>query len=397
MGRHNGRKNCAPGRSGGSSGGFCSGNRMISSAIIPQPLARLPWRLILLVIGIAGIGLITLYSAAGGSFQPWAMKQAMALSLFLTVAIGMSWIRESTLKGVVLPIYAAVLVMLVLVEVLGFVGKGAQRWLDLGFIRLQPSEFMKPAIVLMLARFYDLLPAGDIRKWRAIWPAALLLGIPAALILVQPDLGTCIMVVLGGLTVMFVAGVPLRLFVGGLAMLAVAAPVAYGMMHDYQRKRLLTFMDPESDPLGAGYHISQSKIAIGSGGVFGKGYLNGSQSHLDYLPEGHTDFVFATMVEEWGLFGGALLILAFGAVIRWGMKVSIHSRTRFGQLTAAGLSATIFFYVSINLMMVMGLAPVVGIPLPLVSFGGSAVMTVMICLGLLMALERQQRTGARLG
>jgi rod shape determining protein RodA len=165
-------------------------------------------------------------------------------------------------------------------------------------------------------------------------------------------------------------------------------------MHDYQRKRVLIFLTPESDPLGSGYHITQSKIAIGSGGIFGKGYLQGSQSHLDYLPEGHTDFVFSTMVEEWGFAGGLVLILAFGLVIRWGMRVSLNAKTRFAQLTAAGLTATVFFYVAINLMMVMGLAPVVGVPLPLVSYGGSAVMTVMLCIGLLMSLERQQRTGS---
>ena len=369
---------------------------MISSAIIPQPLAKLPWKLIFMVAGIGAIGLITLYSAAGGSFQPWALKQGVTFLFFLTVAIAMSWTRESTIKSLSFPIYGVVLVMLIIVEMVGFVGKGAQRWIDLGFIRLQPSEFMKPAIVLVLARFYELLPVGDIRKWRAIWPAAALIGVPWALILVQPDLGTATMVLLGGLTLMFVAGVPMRLFLGGAALIAVAAPIAYSMMHEYQRKRVLIFMDPESDPLGAGYHISQSKIAIGSGGIFGKGYLNGSQSHLDYLPEGHTDFVFATMVEEWGLIGGLILIIAFTAVIRWGMMVSVRARSRFAQLAAAGLSATIFFYVSINLMMVMGLAPVVGIPLPLVSFGGSAVMTVMICLGLLMALERQQRTTSAL-
>ena len=369
---------------------------MISSAIIPQPLAKLPWRLIILVTGIAAIGLMTQYSAAGGSVRPWALKQGVTMLFFLAVAVGMSWIRESTIKAVSFPVYGVILVMLILVEMLGFVTKGAQRWLDIGFIRLQPSEFMKPAIVLVLARFFELLPAGHIRKWLAIWPSALLIGVPAALILVQPDLGTCVMVVLGGLTVMFVAGVPMRLFLGGAAAVAVAMPIAYSMMHDYQRRRVLIFLDPESDPLGAGYHISQSKIAIGSGGIFGKGFLNGSQSHLDYLPEGHTDFAFATMVEEWGLVGGLLVILTFGAVIRWGMKVSVRSPSRFGQLAAAGLSATIFFYVSINLMMVMGLAPVVGIPLPLISFGGSAVMTVMICLGLLMALERQQRTSSKL-
>jgi rod shape determining protein RodA len=369
---------------------------MITSAIIPKPLARLPWRLIFMVAGIAGFGLLVLYSAAGGSLQPWALKQAVVFLVFLGVAVAMSWLSEATIKAVTFPLYVATLLMLIGVEALGFVGKGAQRWLDLGFIRLQPSEFMKPAIVLTLARFYELVPAGEIRKWRAVWPALLLLGIPACLILVQPDLGTCIMVVLCGVTVMFLAGLPLWLFVAPAAAIAVAAPIAYSMLHGYQRKRIDVFLDPESDPLGAGYHIAQSKIAIGSGGIWGKGFLQGSQSHLDYLPEGHTDFVFATMAEEWGLLGGVLLILAFGAVIRWGMRVSANARTRFAQLAAAGLSATIFFYVSINLMMVMGLAPVVGVPLPLVSFGGSAVMTVMLCLGLLMALERQQRTTSTL-
>jgi rod shape determining protein RodA len=369
---------------------------MILSAIIPQPLAKLPWRLIFLVAGIAGIGIITLFSAAGGSMQPWAAKQGLTFLFFLTVAIGMSWIRESTIKSLVFPAYAAIVVMLVVVEVMGFVGKGAQRWLDLGFIRLQPSEFMKPCIVLVLARFYELLPAGAIRQWRAIWPAALLIGVPWFLILVQPDLGTATMVLLSGLTVMFLAGLPMWLFLGGGGVIAAALPIVYSMMHEYQRKRVLTFLDPESDPLGAGYHITQSKIAIGSGGIWGKGYLQGSQSHLDYLPEGHTDFVFATMVEEWGLVGGILLILAFAAVVRWGMNVARNARSRFAQLSAAGLTATIFFYVTINLMMVMGLAPVVGVPLPLVSWGGSAVMTIMICLGILMALERQQRTKSTL-
>jgi rod shape determining protein RodA len=368
---------------------------MITSAIIPKPLARLPWRLIFLVAGIAMFGLIVLYSAAGGSAQPWAVKQAIIFIVFLGVAIAMSWMSESTIKSIAFPLYGVTLIMLLGVEALGFVSKGAQRWLDIGSIRLQPSEFMKPAIVLAMARFYELVPAAEIRKWRAIWPAFVLLGVPAVLILLQPDLGTCIMVLLCGLTVMFLAGLPWWLFVGPAAAIGVAAPIVYGMMHGYQRKRIDVFLDPESDPLGAGYHIAQSKIAIGSGGIWGKGFLHGSQSHLDYLPEGHTDFVFATMAEEWGLVGGVILICAFGAVIQWGMRVSNTARTRFAQLAAAGLSATIFFYVAINLMMVMGLAPVVGVPLPLVSFGGSAVMTVMLCLGLLMALERQQRTGLR--
>ena len=365
---------------------------MISSAIIPQPLARLPWRLIWLVALICTIGIVTLYSAAGGSMSPWALKQAITMVAFALLAVGISYVPESFIKQMTFPAYVVILVLLIIVEMVGFVGKGAQRWVDLGFIRLQPSEFMKPAIVLVLARFYDLLPAGDVRRWRGLWPAAALLLVPWALILIQPDLGTATMVLLGGVSVMFIAGLPMWYFLSAVGAAAVAGPILFAMMHDYQRKRVLIFMDPESDPLGAGYHISQSKIAIGSGGIWGKGYLNGSQSHLDYLPEGHTDFVFATFVEEWGLVGGALLIFAFFMVIRWGMKVSRRAKTRFGQLAAAGLTATIFFYVSINLMMVMGLAPVVGIPLPLVSFGGSAVMTVLICLGILMSFERQSRT-----
>jgi rod shape determining protein RodA len=365
---------------------------MISSAIIPQPLARLPWRLVWLVALICTIGIVTLYSAAGGSMSPWATKQGITMIAFALLAVAISYVPESFIKQMIFPGYVAILILLIVVELVGFVGKGAQRWVDLGFIRLQPSEFMKPAIVLVLARFYDLLPVGDVRRWRGLWPAALLVLVPWALILVQPDLGTATMVLLGGVSVMFIAGLPMWYFMAAAGAAAIAGPILFAMMHDYQRNRVLIFMNPESDPLGAGYHISQSKIAIGSGGIWGKGYLNGSQSHLDYLPEGHTDFVFATFVEEWGLVGGALLIFAFFMVIRWGMKVSRKAKTRFGQLAAAGLTATIFFYVSINLMMVMGLAPVVGIPLPLVSFGGSAVMTVMICLGILMSLERQSRT-----
>ena len=368
---------------------------MITSAIIPRPLARLPWRLIFLVAGIALFGLMVLYSAAGGSTQPWAMKQGAVFLFFMGVAIGMSWLREATIKAFVFPAYIAIVVMLIAVDVLGFAAKGAQRWIDLGLISLQPSEFMKPAIALTLARFYELLPAGDVRNWRGIWPALAMLGVPAFLILVQPDLGTCIMVMLCGLTVMFLAGLPIWLFAAPAAAIAVAAPIAYSMLHGYQRKRIDIFLDPESDPLGAGYHIAQSKIAIGSGGVWGKGFLNGTQSHLDYLPEGHTDFAFASLAEDWGLVGGIILILAFALVVRWGMKVAANGRTRFAQLSAAGLTACIFFYASINLMMVMGLAPVVGVPLPLISYGGSAVMTVMLCLGLLMALERQQRTQSR--
>ncbi len=302
---------------------------MISSAIIPQPLARLPWRLIFMIVGIAGIGFLTQYSAAGGSVRPWAMKQGITVLFFLSVAVGMSTIRENTIKQLAFPVFAAILIMLIIVEAVGFVGKGAQRWIDLGFIRLQPSEFMKPAIVIVLARFYELLPPSDIRKWRAIWPAVALIGVPWALILIQPDLGTATMVLLGGVAVMFIAGVPLRVFLIPAGVLGAAIPIVYQFMHGYQRKRIDIFLNPESDPLGAGYHITQSKIAIGSGGIFGKGFLHGSQSHLDYLPEGHTDFAFATWVEEWGLVGGALLIFCFAVVIMWGLRVASNAEIAF--------------------------------------------------------------------
>ena len=360
-------------------------------SLVPSPIAELPWRMLWLVIAIVGFALLVLYSAAGASLMPWALPHGARFAIFLAMAVTMSRMRTERLKQAAFPAYGIVLVMLLLVEALGFVGGGAQRWLDLGIIRLQPSELMKPVIVLTVARFYDLLPAGEIRRWNAIWPAAALIGVPAALILIQPDLGTATMVAAGGLTVMFLAGLPLRLFLGGAAILGVVGPVAFSMLHEYQQRRVLIFLDPAADPLGAGYHISQSKIAIGSGGIFGKGFLNGTQSHLDYLPEGHTDFIFATMAEEWGLMGGLFLIVCYALLIRWGIGVALDARSRFNRLSAAGLTTTIFFYVAINLMMVMGLAPVVGIPLPLVSYGGSAMLTIMLCLGALMSIDRDNR------
>jgi rod shape determining protein RodA len=225
--------------------------------------------------------------------------------------------------------------------------------------------------------------------WRGIVPAAGLIAVPAALVMLQPDLGTALSITFGGLVVIFLAGLPLRWFLGGGVVAAVAAPLAYFfVLHDYQRRRVTTFLDPESDPLGSGYHITQSKIAIGSGGLFGKGFGNGSQSHLEYLPESHTDFVFSTMAEEWGMMGGLFVLVIFGIVLRWGISVARAAPDRFSQLLAAGMTATIFCYIAVNLMMVMGLAPVVGIPLPFMSHGGSSMMTNMICVGTLMATAR---------
>jgi rod shape determining protein RodA len=371
---------------------------MISNydSLIPQPIANLPWRLILLVLAISGFGLAVLYSAAGGQLQPWALNQAIRFLVFFAMAIMLSRFREEHWKFFAFPLYAVTLLGLLGVEIIGQVGGGSQRWLNLGFMTIQPSEIMKPVLILALAKYYDTLPSGELRRAVAIWPALLLIGLPAALVVIQPDLGTTVVLVAAGVTVMFLAGLPLRLFIGGAVAVAAAIPLAFNfLLEDYQRNRVLTFLNPENDPLGTGYHITQSKIAIGSGGLFGKGFLNGTQSHLAYLPEGHTDFVFATMAEEFGLVGGLLLILGFALLIRWGIRVGQRAQTTFSKLTAAGLSTTIFFYFAINLMMVMGLAPVVGIPLPLVSYGGSAMLTVLICIGILMSIDRENRMRRR--
>ncbi|GAA4217326.1 rod shape-determining protein RodA [Sphingomonas endophytica] len=363
------------------------------SGFVPAPLAVLPWRVLLLVTAIGGFGLIVLYSAAGGSLRPWVIPQGLRFGVFMIGAVALSRVPLDWWKKSAFYIYGIFLILLIMVELLGAVRGGSQRWLGYGPLRIQPSETMKLAIVLALARFYDLLPAAETRRFQAIWPAAVLIGMPALIVMMQPDLGTGLMICAGGATVMFLSGVPLRLFVGGALAVATAIPLAFNyVLHEYQRHRILIFLDPESDPLGTGYHISQSKIAIGSGGLFGKGFLQGTQSHLDYLPEGHTDFVFATMAEEWGLAGGAFLIIAFLLVIRWGVNVGVRAEDRFAKLAAAGLATTIFFYMAINLMMVMGLAPVVGIPLPLVSFGGSAQMTVLISIGILMGIDRSTST-----
>jgi rod shape determining protein RodA len=356
----------------------------------PQRVLALPWRILLLVAGIGAFAVVVLYSAAGGSMQPWALNHAVRFSIFLGAAIMIAQVPIGFWLRIAYPLYAVVLVALIGVEIVGGISGGSQRWLDLGFIRLQPSEFMKLAIVIALARFYHYLPRGYAARLPGIWPPLALIGMPFLLVILQPDLGTSLMIVAGGATMMFLGGLPLRWFlIPGAAGIA-ALPLIYNLLHDYQKRRVLIFLDPSADPLGAGYHITQSKIAIGSGGLTGKGFLEGSQSHLQYLPEQHTDFVFATMAEEWGLMGGAALLISYGLVLNWGIRVGLQARTQFGRLLAAGLSMTILFYVLINSMMVMGLAPVVGIPFPLVSYGGSAMMTVMIALGIIMGVYRQR-------
>ena len=370
----------------------------ISPGVVPAPVLRLPWTALLLILAIGGFGVLMLYSAAGGKLQPWALSHGIRFTFFFAVALAMSRVPIDLYRMAAFPALGVALVLIVLTEMIGHVAGGAQSWLDLGFMRLQPSELAKLALVLALARFYELLPGGETRKFAAIWPAGLIILIPAGLVLIQPDLGTAMMIIAGGAIMMFLAGVPLRLFIGAGFAAAIAIPLAVNFgMHEYQRKRVLIFLNPEEDPLGAGYHITQSKIAIGSGGTFGKGFLNGTQVHLNYLPEGHTDFVFALVAEEFGLAGGVLLIAALIGVCLWAINVGLSARSKFERLTAAGIGAMIFLYIAINLLMVMGLAPVTGIPLPLISHGGSSMMTVMIALGIVMAIDRRNRQASSAG
>ena len=368
------------------------------NSIIPNPVARQPWQMLIPLFLLIGFGAAVLFSAAGGSFQPFAASHLIRFGVFLVMASIMVLFNRELVKFVAYPAYIIVLIGLVAVETIGAMGGGSQRWLELGFMRIQPSELMKPAVVLALAKFYDSLPAGMIPTWRSIVPAGVIVVLPVGLVLLQPDLGTSLAIVFGGAFVMFLAGLPIRWFAGGAVAAAIAAPLAYFFaLKEYQQRRVTTFMDPESDPLGAGYHITQSKIAIGSGGLSGKGFNAGSQSHLNYLPEPHTDFVFATMAEEWGFLGGLFVIFVFGLIMRWGLSVAKKAPDRFSKLLSAGMVATIFFYVAINLMMVMGLAPVVGIPLPFMSHGGSSMMTNMICIGSLMMVNRWNRERFRTG
>lgn len=362
------------------------------AGVIPAAIERQPWGIILPLVVLTTFGSAVLYSAAGGSFQPWALQHLIRFGVFLAMAMVIARLPQSLFRMAAYPAYGALVVLLMLVDLIGAVGGGSQRWLNLGFMQLQPSEMMKPAIVLAYARFYDTLPPAMTHNWRSLIPALGLLGVPALLVMLQPDLGTGLAITFGAVAVMFMAGLPMKWFVGAGGAGIVAAPIAFfTLLHDYQRKRVLVFLDPEGDPLGSGYHISQSKIAIGSGGLFGKGFGNGSQSHLEYLPEAHTDFVFATMGEEWGLVGALFVLFIFMLILRWGWRVAQNAPDRFSRLLAAGMTCTVFFYVAINLLMVVGLAPVVGIPLPFMSHGGSSMMTNMICLGTIMAVDRWSR------
>ncbi|HLI20839.1 MAG TPA: rod shape-determining protein RodA, partial [Stellaceae bacterium] len=333
------------------------------------------WGLLLLLVCIAGIGFAMLYSAANGHWEPWASKQAVRFAVSVGITIFVATVDLRFWLRAAYAIYIGVMLLLVAVEIRGAVGMGAQRWIDLGVIQLQPSEMMKIALVLALARYFSNLSVEEIgRPVRLIIPALLVL-LPAGLVLKQPDLGTAMMLVLSGGAIFFLAGVRWWKFV--LVMLGAggAAPVAWRFMRDYQRNRILNFLNPENDPLGAGYHSLQSKIAIGSGGLFGKGFMMGSQAHLDFLPERQTDMIFTMLAEEFGLVGCVVVLGLYLLVFIYGFAIAFRSRSHFGRLLALGLTINVFLYVFINAGMVTGLLPIVGVPLPLISYGGTSMLT----------------------
>ena len=373
-------------------------NTLAARGIVPEPIARQPWEMLIPLLLLTAFGGLVLYSAGGGAMEPFAKSHFIRFGVLSVMTAIIASMPREAVQLLTYPGYLVVLLMLLGVEIVGQVGGGSQRWLEAGPIRIQPSEIMKPAVVLAMARFYETLPAGMIGSWRSVVPAGMLIVLPISLVLLQPDLGTSVAIAFGGVVVMFLAGLPMWWFLlAGGAGVAAMPLIYFFALRPYQQARVTTFLDPESDPLGAGYHIAQSKIAIGSGGIFGKGFNEGTQSHLNYLPEPHTDFVFATMAEEWGLVGGLFVLAMYTLILRWGWKVASESQDRFCALLAAGATATIFFYIAINLLMVMGMAPAKGIPLPWMSHGGSSMMTNMICIGLLMMVNRWNRMAPRRG
>ena len=353
---------------------------------IRQKLWQIHWFFILMLAVVASIGFAMLYSAAGGSVDPWAKRHALRFAIGIVLMIGVAVIDTRIWLRYAYAIYLAILLLLAAVDVGGVMGMGARRWINIGFFNLQPSELMKIAVVLALARYFHGGSMEDIRRPTFLLPPILIVVVPAAFILRQPDLGTSLILLITAAGLFFTAGVRLWKF-ALLGILSLAAlPVAWQFLHGYQQKRVLTFLNPESDPLGAGYHIIQSKIAFGSGGLSGRGFLQGTQGHLNFLPEMQTDFIFTMLSEELGLIGGLSLLGLYVLLLVYGFAISIRSRSHFGCLLGMGVTITFFLYVFINMAMVMGLIPVVGVPLPLISYGGTAMLTLLLGFGLLMGV-----------
>lgn len=356
-----------------------------------QRLKAINWVFSVLLVGLAAIGTVELYAVAGGDIDPWARAHiwrfAAAFAVFICVALIdiRFWMAAS------LPIYALALFGLVLVQVAGATYGGATRWLSIGGLSIQPSEVMKIGLVMALARVYQTLDARAVSRPRHLLIPLALIAAPTGIVALQPDLGTAVLLLVSGAGVMALAGVHWMYFLGASLAAAAAAPFAWTALYDYQKVRVLTFLDPERDPLGAGFNIIQSKIALGAGGAFGRGFGKGTQTDLNFVPEKHTDFIFTVLGEEFGFAGGVVVLMLFMAVIGMGLKMSARVENRFGRLVGAGVVITLFAFVFVNVAMVTGLVPVVGVPLPFISYGGTVMLAVMFGLGLLMSAHVHAR------
>ena len=357
-----------------------------------RKILYLNWPLILLICAVAGVGFLMLYSVAGGRWGVWAEPQSQRFVLGLAAMFFVAMVPIWFWRNMAVLAYLFALGLLIMVEFFGVVGMGAQRWIDLGFMRLQPSEVMKIALVMVLAAYYDWLPLSKVsHPFWVILPVVIIL-IPVGLVLGQPDLGTAILLMAGGGLMLFLAGVHWAYFAavaaaGGAGLWAIfqSRGTEWQLLKDYQFRRIDTFLDPASDPLGAGYHITQAKIAMGSGGWTGRGFMQGTQSRLNFLPEKHTDFIFNTLAEEFGFIGGMSLLVLYLLILIFCIVAALQMRDRFASLLTLGIGVTFFLFFAVNMSMVMGLAPVVGVPLPLVSYGGSAMLVLMIAFGLVQS------------
>jgi rod shape determining protein RodA len=354
---------------------------------LANKLWRINWLYVLLLCLLAGVGYAALYSVSGGSPEPYANQNAFLFAAGLVMMLGIAMLDLRIIEKLAWPAYAASLALLVVVARYGHVGKGAQRWIEVGGFQLQPSELMKIALVLALASWFHRASWERIGNPLYLVPPLIAVVLPVGLILKEPNLGTALITAMIGGAVFFAAGVRWWKFALVILPVPVVLRIAFAHLHDYQRQRIETFLHPERDPLGAGYNIIQSKIALGSGGMWGKGFLHGTQSHLDFLPEKQTDFIFTTIGEQFGLVGSLAVMTLLALIILGGMLIALRCRNQFGRLVALGISVNFFLYVFVNIAMVMGAIPVGGVPLPLVSHGGSAIMTVMVGFGILMSVH----------
>lgn len=357
-----------------------------------RKLLHLNWPIIFLITAVSGFGFLMLFSVAGGSLSPWVAPQVQRFGLGLAVMLFMAMVPIWFWRNMAVVAYGVSLLLLVAVEFVGVERNGSQRWLDLGPMDLQPSELMKIALIMLLAAYYDWLPLNKVSKPLWIIVPLLFIATPAYLVLSQPDLGTTILLVSGGGAIMFLAGVHWAYFatvIAGVLGLVTAVFQSRGtgwqVLKDYQYRRIDTFIDPTQDPLGAGYHITQAKIALGSGGWTGRGFMQGTQSRLNFLPEKHTDFIFTTLAEEFGFVGAFGLLILYTLIIMFCVMSAITNKDRFASLVTMGVAVTFFLFFAVNMAMVMGLAPVVGVPLPLVSYGGSAMLVLMVAFGLVQS------------